>query len=67
MAANSSLRCCSIVTSSDISSEKCEPSIVDSYVAQDCELMSDFGGPCMVVMHNISGQASAGNSDAAPN
>ena len=31
--ANSSLRCCSIVTSSDISSEKREPSIV----TRDCE------------------------------
>ena len=33
IAANSTFRCCSIVTSSDMSSEKCEPSIV----THDCE------------------------------
>ena len=66
MGASSSLRCCSIVTSSDISSEKCEPSIEDSCVAQDCELRSDFAGPRMAIMHYISGQRITSNSDAAP-
>ena len=66
MAASSSLRCCSIITSLDISSEKCEPSIVDSRVAQDCELMSDFVGPRMAIMHYVSGQTSTSNSEAAP-
>ena len=66
MAGNSSLCCCSIVISSDISSEKCEPSIEDSCVAQDCELRSDFAGPRMAIMHYISSQTSTRNSDAAP-
>ena len=66
MAASSSLRCCSIVTSSDISSEKCEPSIEDSCVAQDCELRSDFAGLRMAAIHYISGQTSTSNSDVAP-
>ena len=60
--ANSSLRCCSLVTSSDMTSEKREPSIEDSMVTQDCELMLDFTGSSAANTPNVSNRAGASNS-----
>ena len=67
MAANSSLRCCSIVTSSDISSEKCELSIVDPIVTHDCELMSSLSRPRRTITYDTNSRASVNNSGAAFN
>ena len=51
MAANSSFRCCAIVTSSDMSSEKREPSTEDSTVIHNCDrALGIVNGPVAITL-----------------